>query len=255
MGSEDVKILLIDDDADNIKNLSSLLKLYGFEVSCAHSGREGLKAAKETKPGIILLDVWLPDIDGYRVASELKKDPETSGIPLIFISGDGALDSEKSLACGADYFITKPIDPKELNEKIHKLTEKNNRTPASISKKIRVFIVDDDRQICDILKNALLRKGYDVDTLYDGTNILDSVKAAQPDIIFLDFSFPVGPNGIEICRTLKSNPGTKKIPVVMMTANEDAQSVDKCFEIGAEDYIFKPFNLSDLILRIKKHTK
>ena len=254
MAAGDIKVLIIDDDRYILDAMSSMLKLNGFLPYTAASGRDGLKKARETKPDVILLDVWLPDIDGLSVCRSLKESPETDKIPVILVTGDETLEGEKGFAGTGHERLVKPIDPGQLVSAIMKLVNKE-QAPAVLDseERRRILIVDDDRQICEMLKNALVRKGYNSDALYDGNNILDFVKRTRPDMIFLDFSFPVGPNGIEICRVLKTNPGTKAIPVIMMTANEDVQSVDKCFELGADDYIFKPFSLVDLLLRIKKY--
>ena len=254
MAAADIKVLIIDDDQQILDAMSSMLKLNGFIPYSASSGNQGLKKALETKPDVILLDVWLPDIDGITVFNSLKKSPDTERIPVIFVTGDDTLEGEKGLAELGQARIVKPIDPSHLVSTIMKLVNKK-QAPAvtAVDENKRILIVDDDRQICDMLRNALVRKGYTADALYDGNNILDFVKKNRPDMIFLDFSFPTGPNGIEICRFLKTNPETKFVPVIMMTANEDAKSVDKCFELGADDYIFKPFSLVDLLLRIKKY--
>ena len=254
MAAGDIKVLIIDDDQQILNAMSSMLKLNGFIPYSSASGKQGLQKALEIKPDVILLDVWLPDIDGLSVCNSLKNSPETGRIPVILVTGDETLSAEKSLAGLGHERIVKPIDPSRLVSTIMKLVNKA-QSPAVLAadERKRILIVDDDRQICDMLKNALTRKGYNAETLYDGNNISDFVKKTKPDIIFLDFTFPTGPNGIEVCRILKTNPETKSVPIIMMTANEDVQSVDKCFELGADDYIFKPFSLVDLLLRIKKY--
>ena len=254
MAAGDIKVLIVDDDQQVLDAMGTMLKLNGFISHTASSGKQGLDKAREIKPDVILLDIWLPDIDGLAVCKSLKKDPETERIPVILVTGDETLEGEKGFAGLGLERIVKPIDPGRLVSTIIKLVNKE-QSPAVMAagERKRILIVDDDRQICDMLKSALLRKGYNADCLYDGNNLLIFVIKSRPDIIFLDFSFPTGPNGIELCRILKTNPEIKQVPVVMMTANEDVHSVDKCFELGAEDYIFKPFSLVDLLLRIKKY--
>ncbi|MCX5781771.1 MAG: response regulator [Elusimicrobia bacterium] len=254
MVSNDIKVLIIDDDQQLLDTTTVILRLNGFLAYSANTGKQGLKKANEIKPDIVILDVWLPDVDGFHVYLQLKERPDTANIPVIFITGDETLDIEKGFSVGGDDCIVKPIDPEYLATRILKLVNKEKKiiTPTQAPKK-RVLIVDDDRQICDMLKNLLIRKDYEADILYEGINVLNVAKERKPDIILLDISFPSGPSGIEICGILKSNSETRDIPIIMMTANEDIQSVDKCFELGAEDYIFKPFSLEDLLLRIKKY--
>ncbi len=246
--------MVIDDDQQLLDTTTVVLRLNGFLAYSASTGKQGLKKASEIKPDIVILDVWLPDVDGFHVYLQLKENPETAQIPVIFITGDETLDIEKGFSVGGDDCIVKPIDPQNLISRVLKLVKKEGKVaaPARPSKK-RVLIVDDDRQICDMLKNLLVRKDYEADILYDGTSILSAVKEKNPDVILLDISFPSGPSGIEVCGMLKNDAQTRDIPVIMMTANEDIQSVDQCFELGAEDYIFKPFSLDDLLLRIRKY--
>lgn len=120
---------------------------------------------------------------------------------------------------------------------------------------MKILTMDDDVQVCELLSMFLEKQGYEVKTVNDGLHIVDDVKEFKPNLILLDISLPVGPSGVEACRLLKSDPATRQIPVIMVTADEFVEKVDKCFEYGAEDYVFKPFNLPELLQRVKKHAK
>ena len=104
-------ILVVDDTPDNLALMSALLKNV-YKVKVANHGDKGLRIAASTPPDLILLDVMMPDIDGYEVCRRLKADPGTRGIPVIFLTARSEPDDEqKGLALGAADYITKPISP------------------------------------------------------------------------------------------------------------------------------------------------
>ncbi|GAA4256521.1 response regulator [Azospirillum formosense] len=105
-------ILIVDDTPDNLKLLSGLLK-ESYRVRVANNGRKALEiAAASPAPDLILLDVMMPDMDGYEVCAALKRAPETRDIPVIFLTGRvDTADRERGFAMGAVDYIAKPVDP------------------------------------------------------------------------------------------------------------------------------------------------
>jgi len=109
------ELLIADDDLSTLDFLENLLSSEGYEVRSAQSGQTALMFAKEDPPELILLDVRLPDMDGFQVCRRLKEDPQTGSIPVIFLSGlDEVEDKVKGLASGGVDYITKPFQEKEL---------------------------------------------------------------------------------------------------------------------------------------------
>jgi signal transduction histidine kinase len=112
-------ILIVDDVPDNIRFLSSFLSEQGYQVRKAINGQMALRAIKTLMPDLILLDVNLPDINGYEVCSQLKQDPLTKSIPIIFLSaGNEAIDKVKAFQLGATDYITKPFYLEEVLARI-----------------------------------------------------------------------------------------------------------------------------------------
>lgn len=106
------KILVVEDNEQNMYLMSFLLKSFNYEVIEARCGREGISAAQEIKPDAILLDIQLPQISGYEVAEEIRKDASLKHIPIIVVTSYAMPgDKEKVLASGATGYIEKPINP------------------------------------------------------------------------------------------------------------------------------------------------
>ena len=115
-------ILIVDDSADNIQLLSGVLKQY-YKVKAATRGDKALIIAQKTPaPDLILLDVVMPEMDGYEVCQQLKSNPETMNIPVVFISGNTAdEEQQKGLALGAEAYLGKPVDSDKLLSLIENL--------------------------------------------------------------------------------------------------------------------------------------
>ena len=120
--------------------------------------------------------------------------------------------------------------------------------------KKKIIVVEDDRDISELITYNLEREGYDVACLYDGSQAVDFVHQRKPELIILDLMLPEV-DGIEICLTLKSDPITKHIPIVMLTAKSEEADVVVGLQMGADDYIPKPFSPKVLVARIKAITR
>lgn len=113
------KILVVDDEADLVSVLRFGLEVEGFEVISASDGEQGLNLAREAQPVLVLLDLMLPKLDGYKVCRALKFDERYRTLPIFILSArSGDEDRRLALEMGADAFITKPYEMKELVAKI-----------------------------------------------------------------------------------------------------------------------------------------
>jgi len=116
----------------------------------------------------------------------------------------------------------------------------------------KVLIVDDNPVNIDFLVELL--KEYDARTVLDGFTALEAIEEEPPDIILLDIAMP-GLNGFEVCQKIKSSPKTRNIPIVFLTASNDTESLVKAFELGGSDYISKPYNTEEVLVRLQTHLK
>lgn len=116
------KILVVDDDAQFLELARFVLEQEGYEVITAIAGFEGLKRAKEENPHLLILDIMLPDIDGYQVCRYLRADSKTAHLPIIMLTAKaGPRDQMEGFDAGADSYITKPFSLSELVTRVRSL--------------------------------------------------------------------------------------------------------------------------------------
>lgn len=116
--------------------------------------------------------------------------------------------------------------------------------------KKHIFIVEDEEDILELLRYHLTRDGYTVSTVANGEEALVAIPAAMPDLVLLDLMLP-DVDGLDVCRGLKGDRKTAEIPIIMVTAKGEESDVVTGLELGADDYITKPFSIKILIARIR----
>ena len=121
------KILLVDDDPDLVEAMKIILENKSYDVAVAHDGKEGLKKVETEQPNLIILDVMMPEIDGYEMCTKLKSDPQYGHIPILLLTAVGEAIStttytkEMGMKMEADDYIPKPVELTELVERVEKL--------------------------------------------------------------------------------------------------------------------------------------
>jgi signal transduction histidine kinase/CheY-like chemotaxis protein len=169
-------ILVVDDDPNIRSLLQQEFTENGYSVRLAENGRRALELVREEKPGLIVLDVMMPEMNGFDVAAVLKNDPATMDIPIIILSI--VEDKERGLRLGVDRYLTKPIDTATLFREVGALLEQGK------SKK-KVMVVDEDASTVRTLVNVLEARGYQV-VESNGDELVANAVSAKPDIIILN---------------------------------------------------------------------
>jgi DNA-binding response OmpR family regulator len=122
------KILIVDDDVDTLRLVGLMLQRQGYQISAAANGQQGLSKAAEEIPDLILLDVMMPDMDGYEVTRRLRQDPQTASIPIIMFTAKTQLEDKVSgFEVGADDYLTKPTHPSELQAHVKALLARSGQ--------------------------------------------------------------------------------------------------------------------------------
>jgi K+-sensing histidine kinase KdpD/CheY-like chemotaxis protein/ligand-binding sensor domain-containing protein len=170
------KILIVDDD-DSIRSLlQQELGDAGYSIEEARNGKEALAAVRRHRPDLIILDIMMPEMNGFDVAAVLKNDPQTMDIPIIVLSI--VQDKTRGFRIGVDRYLTKPIDTGLLFSEIGSLLEQGK------SKK-KVMVVDQDSATVNTLTEVLKTKGYSVMEANE-KELLEKAIANQPDIIIIN---------------------------------------------------------------------
>ncbi len=169
-------ILVVDDDTPIRSLLRQELSDAGYRVQEAANGKAALDMVRLEKPDLIILDVMMPEINGFDVAAVLKNDPATMDIPIIILSI--VQDKERGYRIGVDRYLTKPIDTEKLFHEVDVLLEQG------VSKK-KVLVVDEDTGAIATLSDVLKARGYKVLEANSG-NIMQKATEVKPDIIMLN---------------------------------------------------------------------
>ncbi len=204
-------ILVIDDDPDAVYLLQENLARDEFEVVGARNGIEGQAKARELKPNAILLDILMPDKDGWQVLHDLKSDPATTNIPIILLT----IVDKKALGMrlGAAAYLLKPLNPVEVLSTLRTVIQPKQE------KVIHVLAIDDDPHIADMLRQQLPGSEFRVESALDGVAGLEAVEAQHPDVILLDLMMP-RLDGFGVIETLNQNPAARNLPVIVLSVKE-----------------------------------
>lgn len=136
------KILIVDDDIDSLKLIGLMLQKRGYQISAANTGTQALTKAAEENPNLIILDVMMPDLDGYEVCRRLRAEPDTENTPIIMFSAKSQVeDKVLGFEAGADDYLAKPTHPAELVSRVRALLASRAAASGSVHKAVVVAML------------------------------------------------------------------------------------------------------------------
>ena len=230
-------ILIVDDEPETVRIVSDYLLTEGYNTITTGSGEEAVELAAKFKPFAITLDIFMPDMDGWEVLQELKKNEDTSDIPVIIISVSD--NKEMGFTLGAVGYVTKPVKKQNLISEIHKITD--NRACS-------VLITDDNKADRDNIANHLKDAGYQTSTAENGRICLSLIQKSKPDLLILDLLMPEM-DGFTVIEELHKNPETDDIPVIIVTAKDLTAADRKKLESQAAHILQKSGNMINALLK------
>lgn len=234
------KVLIVDDDSSARAVLGGLIQGSAVVVM-SENAQEALDCIGREHPDLVLLDDNMPGaISGMRLLETIKADPLLGTTPIIMITAsDQPASVMRGLAAGAVDYILKPFDPKLVSAKIKTRLTRLGKT---------ILIVDDDKAIRELLSRKFSSVGYACTTAGDGPQALEMLNNSAPDLVILDRMLP-GLDGMTVLQRMREMPEFSATPVIMLTAKRQESDIVSGLEMGASDYVVKPFNLDEMVAR------
>jgi signal transduction histidine kinase/CheY-like chemotaxis protein len=204
-------VLVIEDDASAAELLTRQLQAGGFRTEIARTGTEAVAKARALRPAAITLDILLPELDGWEVITRLKREEETSDIPVIVVSVVDNIELGKALGA-LDYFV-KPVDGRELVDRLARF----KLQPSAKNGATRVLVVDDEAANRTWLSRILEPAGFHVVIASGDREAIELAKADPPDLVLLDLMMPEV-TGFDVVEALRADPRTEDTPIMILTA-------------------------------------
>jgi two-component system cell cycle response regulator len=262
-------LLVIEDNATNRALMTYLLKAFGYKVSEAEDGEQGVQFARSEAPHLIVCDIHLPKMDGYEVVQRLKSDEATKNIPVVAVTALAMVgDRDRILAAGFDGYVSKPIEPETFVDSVSaflspelRSTAKQRSTAAAgapVSQKAAqgksrtVLVIDDQLANIDFAKSTLEPFGYEVLT---ANGIRDGLAAAgnkRPDLVLCDLHMsPLG--GLDLLKVAKTEESLRDVPIVIISSTYTLDNERRdCLQSGAANFISRPIEPQALLAELDK---
>jgi CheY-like chemotaxis protein len=250
-------ILVVDDNEFSRDMLSQRLGHEGYTVAVAEHGREALQKMEVERFDLVLLDLLMPVMDGYTVLERIMTTPALRDTPVIVVTALNEKDSVfRCLQLGAKDYVVKPFEMVTVKTRIWRCLE-NGRTPKGRRVELsendlsgaRILIVDDEQLNRDLLFTRMRHTGYAPPVAENGRDALEYLRAQEFDLILLDIMMPEI-DGFQLLSQIKADSRINQIPVMMVSALDDTDTIARCFDMGATDYVTKPFNAIELKARV-----
>ena len=270
------RVLVVDDIAANVKLLDARLQAEYFNVLTANNGPAAIDICARERVDVVLLDVMMPEMDGYEVCRRLKSDPKTQDVPVIMITAlDQSGDKLLGLEAGADDFLTKPVDDVALITRVKNLArlktlndEMNLRAaagehidlageagcgPGADAPRNRVLLVDDNERTAERITQSIA-----------GTcavEVTDDIAAAMLTLSEQDFdlvivSLSLGQaDGLRLCSHIRSLEHARHLPIIILVEPGDRTRLLRGLDMGVNDYIMRPVDLNELAARVRTQIK
>ena len=270
------RVLVVDDVPANIKLLEARLSAEYFDVVTAMSGQEALTVCARAECDLVLLDVMMPDMDGFEVCRRLKTNPATHHIPVVMVTAlDQPSDRVRGLEAGADDFLTKPIPELALIARVRslarlKMVTDELRMRAVTSHEIgiespereavadsgrggRILVVDDRPASYERIA-ATLAAEHGVEVEADPGEALFRAAEGNYDLVII--SLELGSfDALRLCSQVRSLDRTRSVPILAVTEPDNSARMLRGLEIGVNDYLMRPIDKNELLARARSQVR
>lgn len=270
------RILVVDDVPANVKLLEVRLLAEYFEVLTATSGPEAIEICENDKVDVVLLDVMMPDMDGFEACRILKGDPATAHIPVIMVTAlDEIADRVRGLEAGADDFLTKPVNDLQLMTRVRslvrlKMLTDELRLRAATTRDIgieellgnrlsaeerqpKILLIDESASSANAIA-AMLKQEVELDIANDHhTAVFQAAEGAYECVVISTAKAEFDP--LRLCSQLRSLDRTRLLPIVLIAAADEDARVIRGLELGVNDYLVRPVDRQELLARLRTQVR
>ena len=242
-------ILIVEDNPITRKLVRFTLESKGFAVLEAIDGKSALETVAIHPPDLVLLDLVLPDTDGFELAGKLRAILTREQAPIIAFSGFvSKLEEARISAVGFDDVIVKPVEPWRLVQIVQAhLPEPSAQFAEAFGEGRRLLVADDDPIQAKLAAFRMSRLGFDVVCAEDGAEALVAARARVPELILADIMMP-RMDGFRLCLEIRKDPQLRELPVVLMTSSYmDEADRSLARQAGATSFVLRTPNLREII--------
>ncbi len=273
------RVLVVDDVATNRLLLRAKLSSAYYDVVVAESGTRALEVARREQPDMIMLDVMMPDMDGFAVCAALKTDEETAHIPVIMVTAlDTPEERVRGLEAGADDFLSKPFDDLALFARVRNLMrmkmmfdELRLRDLTSRELGLTDFVTEHEMELesggavllappseasgADWAEALRRRLGLSAILTHSEREALNLARLELPDLFVVHRSLIEGGDGLRLVSTLRARPDTRQAAIILVVEGGDVETAAQGLDLGASDYIAAPFDVNELVARVRSQLR
>lgn len=270
------RILVVDDILPNIKLLEAKLTSEYYDVISAENGPTALDLARTESPDLILLDVMMPGMDGFKVCEKLKEDPATAHIPVIMVTAlSDTADRVRGLQAGADDFLSKPVRDVPLFARVRSLIRLKNLMDAwrvreetssrlglaapapvmsqEVATEGRILVVEDSSIDAENIVNILKTDRHSLATIHSADAALQAVNSNVFDLAIISLTLLEG-DALRLCSQIRShvNESVRSLPILLLAEDEeDIGKIAKALDLGVNDYVMRPLERQELQARVR----
>jgi two-component system cell cycle response regulator len=264
------RILVVDDIPANVKLLEARLMAEYFDVLTASNGFDALDICDRTQVDVILLDIMMPEMDGFEVCERLKSNPRTAHIPVVMVTAlDQPSDRVRGLKAGADDFLTKPVNDLQLISRVKSLVRLKTLsdelrirhdgtreagvedvlrlTDGRLEEQAQVLLVDSRGASQERIIKAL-KPIAEVSALSDPQAAVFEAAENGYDLVIVNSNL-IDYDPLRLCSQLRSLERTRFIPILLITEQGDEQMIIRALDLGVNDYIVRPLDPNELVAR------